>query len=138
MKDDARIFVQIASYRDPECEPTLADLFARAAAPDRISVGLCWQHDPGEGGRRFADGTRPSQVRRLDVPASESRGVCWARHLAQQLWRGEEYTLVTDSHMRFAPGWDDKLIDELHECPSPRPALTCNPARYQPPDRLEP
>ena len=35
---EPRIFVSIAAYRDPELQLTLRSLFARAAAPERISV----------------------------------------------------------------------------------------------------
>ncbi len=36
--------------------------------------------------------------------------------LAQKLWAGEEYYLQIDSHMRFAPGWDEQLIHWLAAC----------------------
>ena len=37
------IFVNIASFRDPELSPTLRDLFAKATYPERIAVGICLQ-----------------------------------------------------------------------------------------------
>lgn len=49
------------------------------------------------------------QVREIHIPWQEATGPCKARHLAQQLWSGEEYYLQIDSHMRFVPGWDIKL-----------------------------
>jgi peroxiredoxin/predicted 2-oxoglutarate/Fe(II)-dependent dioxygenase YbiX len=138
MKDHDRIFVQIASYRDRECQWTLKDLFEKAARPERISVGICWQFDPDLDQDCFSiEPPRPGQVRRIDVHARESRGVCWARQKTQELWAGEEYTLLTDAHMRFVPGWDEALIAELAECPSPKPLLSCNPPPYEPPDRLD-
>ena len=38
------IFVQIASYRDPQLLPTLDDMFSNADNPDDIYVGIAWQH----------------------------------------------------------------------------------------------
>jgi hypothetical protein len=38
------IFIQIASYRDPELRPTLKDLFDKADEPDTLHVCICWQH----------------------------------------------------------------------------------------------
>ena len=38
------IFVKIASYRDPELKPTLADLLDKADNPDRLKVCVAWQH----------------------------------------------------------------------------------------------
>ena len=133
-----RIFVQIASYRDPECQWTVKDLFEKAAHPERIFVGICWQFDPEEDEHCFeVEAPRPDQVRIDPWHWEESLGVCWARNRTQQLFEGEEYTLMIDSHMRFAAGWDDKMIAELAECDSPKPILTCHPASYTPPNNLE-
>ena len=129
-----RIFVQIASYRDPECQWTIKDLFTRAKYPDRVFVGVCWQFVAEEDADCFVVSTRPKQVRTLEFDASESRGVGWARHQTQKLWQGEEYVLQIDSHMRFVDDWDTKMIDMLGQCPSPKPILTTYPPGYKPPD----
>ena len=136
-RKNARIFVQIASYRDPECQWTVKDLFEKATRPDRVFVGICWQFDQEEDQHCFQVSTRPDQVRILPVDWREAEGVCWARHQAQQLWDGEEYSLQIDSHMRFVPGWDEKMIAELAACPSTKPVLSCSPASYTPPNQLE-
>ena len=39
---DERIFVQIASYRDPDCQWTLKDMFEKATNPDRVFAGVVW------------------------------------------------------------------------------------------------
>jgi hypothetical protein len=133
---DDRIFVQIPSYRDPECQHTVADLFAQAARPDRVSVGVCWQRVPEEDAHCFAVTTRPDQVRVAWFHADDSRGACWARSQCQALWAGEPYTLQIDSHMRFEPGWDETLLAMLAACPSERPVLSAYPATYTPPRTL--
>lgn len=133
-----RIFVQIASYRDPECQWTVKDLFEKAADPDRISVGICWQFVPNEDQRCFQQVTRPDQVRIKRYHAKSSLGVCWARHHAQRLFAGEEYTLQIDSHMRFVPGWDELMIEQLKSCDSDRSILSSSPAAYTPPNELSP
>ncbi len=133
----SRIFVQIASYRDRECQYTVKDLFEKASNPDRVFVGICWQFDPEEDKDCFQVSTRPGQVRILPVDWREAEGVCWARHQAQQLWEGEEYYLQIDSHMRFVPGWDDLMIAELAACGAQKPVISCSPASYVPPDELE-
>lgn len=53
------------------------------------------------------------QIREVRIPWQEATGPCKARHLAQQLWSGEEFCLQIDSHMRFVPGWDTKLKQML-------------------------
>lgn len=130
------IFINIASYRDPECQWTVKDLFEKANNPDRVFVGICWQFDQEEDKHCFEVVTRPDQVRIMPVDWREAEGVCWARYQTQLLWDGEEYTLMIDSHMRFVPGWDDLMIQELAACDSPKPVLSCSPTPYWPPNKL--
>lgn len=138
MAEQPRIFVNIASYRDVECQWTVRDLFEKAASPDRLSVGICWQFDQELDRACFEIETRPDQVRRIDVHPSESRGVCWARNRSQSLWQGEEFTLQIDSHMRFVPEWDRHMLEMHAACPTPRSVLSTYPVSYVPPDKLAP
>src|SRR5215472_10762002 len=78
------IFVQIAAYRDSECISTITDLFQKAAKPDDLSVGVCWQFLPGVDPETLALNSFQNRVRVLGVDAAKSRGVCWARHQAEQ------------------------------------------------------
>ncbi len=136
--DIPSIFVQIASYRDPECQFTVKDLFKKAKHPERIFVGICNQVNMETDKDFFSEVyPYPDQVREMIVPAQESKGVCWARHQAQKLYKGEDYVLMIDSHMRFIQDWDEKFIEELKLCPSEKAAFTNYPAAYTPPDNLK-
>jgi len=131
------IFVAVAAYRDRDCINTIDDLFRKASEPDRVTVGLCWQSlDPDDEGvdpvGRWRD-----RCRVVACPAAESEGVGWARSRAHALRRDEDMVLQVDSHMRFAPGWDEALLYMLDACPSPRPILSTYPASFAPPDRIE-
>jgi len=130
------IFVSIASYRDPECQWTVKDLFAKAKYPDRVFVGVCWQFIASEDQDCFAIETRAEQVRRVDFDALESKGACWAKVQAMSLWQGEDYILNIDSHMRFAQDWDEQMIAMLDSCPSKKAILSTYPAAYTPPNNL--
>jgi hypothetical protein len=132
---DEGIFVQIASYRDPECQWTLKDMFEKATNPERVFVGIAWQYVIGEDDHCFQVEMRPKQVRIQRLNARLSKGVCWARSITQQLWQGEEYTLQIDSHTRFEPDWDQKLIHMSRQTGSPKPVITCYPPAYTPPDK---
>src|SRR5207237_1419144 len=83
-----RIFVQIASYRDPECQWTLKDMFEKATIPDRVFAGVAWQYVIGEDKHCFEIETRPEQVRIKRFNALYTKGVCWARSETQKLWEG--------------------------------------------------
>lgn len=129
-----RIYVQIPAYRDRELLATVADLVATAASPDRLVVAVAWQYGPDEA--HLASALRAAgPVRLLSVPAAESQGCNWARQLLQRGWDGEEYTLFLDSHHRFVPGWDHRLVD-LHrrqrEAGFDRPVLTGYLPPYDP------
>ena len=131
-----RIFVHIPSYRDRECQWTVKDMFEKAAHPERVFVGICWQTLPEEDQDCFQVEACPGQVRVLHFHISEACGLGWARQHASSLWQGEEYSLQIDSHMRFAPGWDEKMLAMLAACDSPDPVLTSYPVGYTPPDHL--
>ncbi len=131
-----RIFVVIVSYRDPECQWTIRDLFRKARHPERVSVGVCWQTIPSKDWHCGLIKTRPEQVRERFFDARSSRGLCWARGVAHSLRQGEEYTLQIDSHMRFHADWDEELLALLSSCPSPKPVVSVYPASYEPPAEL--
>ncbi len=58
-----RVFVTIPCYRDSECQHTLRSLFAAAARPEDVFVGVCWQMDWVADGACFqAPPPRPGQV----------------------------------------------------------------------------
>jgi len=110
-KEDT-IFVQIASYRDPELNNTLKDLFINADYPDNLRV--CIAHQYGEDDWDNLDSFKDDKrVKILSIPHEESKGTCWARNKIQQEYNNEKYTLQLDSHHRFINGWDKELINML-------------------------
>jgi hypothetical protein len=126
------IFVQIAAYRDPQLVATLDSLFAQAHCPDRLRVCVCWQHSRSE---RLPPRWRSArQVEIIDVDHRTSRGANWARRQVQRRWRGEAYSLIIDSHLRFARHWDRTLVRLFNalKMKTPRPLLTCYPPDFHP------
>jgi GT2 family glycosyltransferase len=134
-----RIFVGIPSYRDAETQWTVEDLFLRAERPERVTVGICWQLEPGDEASCFErPSPRPGQVSEVRFAAGESRGSTWARAQALALAGDEEFVLMIDAHMRFADGWDRRLIERLLEAPGANNALTGWLPAYLPPKTLQP
>lgn len=105
------IFVQIASYRDPQLLPTLDDLFDKADFPDNLKVCIAWQHSEKDTWDNLDKYKDDSRVIILDIPYSKSKGACWARNAIQGQYSNEKYTLQLDSHHRFIKGWDTELIN---------------------------
>ena len=44
MSKNAKIFIQIASYRDPQLNPTLKNCIENAKYPKNLVFSIAWQH----------------------------------------------------------------------------------------------
>lgn len=118
-----KIFVQIASYRDPKLIETIEDMLLKASTPDMFNFGICWQYDETEDVNRF-DGKSNFKIKKIHY--SESEGLGWARSLTNSLYGGEELTLQLDSHHIFSKDWDKKMLEDYKESLiySSKPILT--------------
>lgn len=123
-----KIFVQIASYRDPELIPTIEDMLEKADKPNRLVFGICWQYDETEDINRY-DNNKRFRVDKYHY--SQSEGLGWARNKTNLLYRGEKYTLQIDSHHRFVKGWDTIVLEDYNQALllSDKPVITtyCTP-----------
>jgi glycosyltransferase involved in cell wall biosynthesis len=129
------IFVQIASYRDPQLIPTLKSMIENAKNPKKLIIGICRQYHPDDKFDVLDEYKNDKRFRVTDVLYSESKGVCWARNQVQQLYGGEDYTLQIDSHMRFEKNWDDtfiKMIKQLQKKGFEKPLLTGYVSSFNP------
>lgn len=63
----------------------------------------------------------------------DAKGPTHARALCEKMFRGTEtYYMMTDSHMRFEPGWDVELIQMILNCKRPkRTVITMYPEAYE-------
>jgi glycosyltransferase involved in cell wall biosynthesis len=130
-----KIFIQIASYRDPELEKTVKSAIENAKKPKNLVFGIARQFHPDDKFDTLDEYRKDKRFRILDIPYLESKGACWARNQIQQLYKGEEYTLQIDSHMRFAPNWDDemiKMIKQLQKKGHKKPLLTGYVSSFNP------
>jgi hypothetical protein len=129
------IFVQIASYRDPQLVPTIEDMIKNAKNPKNLRFGICRQFHPEDGFDNLDKYREDKRFRIVDVLYEYSLGVCWARNQVQQLYNGEMYTLQIDSHMRFEKDWDVEMIGMIKQLQSmgiPKPLLTGYVSSFDP------
>jgi hypothetical protein len=89
-----KIFVQIAAYRDPQLIPTIKNMLENAKRPKNLRIGIARQFSPEDGFDDLQEFEKDKRFRILNIPYQEAEGVCWARNLVQQLYQGEEYTLL--------------------------------------------
>jgi hypothetical protein len=130
-----KIFIQIASYRDPELKPTIKSCLENAKNPNNLVFGICRQYHPDDKFDDLSEFEKDDRFKVLNMPYQESLGVCWARNQVQQLYNEEEYTLQIDSHMRFEKNWDETLIGmikRLQELGISKPLLTGYVSSYDP------
>jgi hypothetical protein len=128
------IFVSVASYRDPELVPTVLDCLAKAASPDELRIVVNWQHLGDEDVSALRDDPR---VTILEFDARQSRGACWARARIQQHYVDSDWYLQVDSHTRFVPGWDERLVAIAERTGAAKPIVTAYPAAYDPAQELD-
>lgn len=130
-----KIFIQIASYRDPQLVPTIESCISNAKNPNNLVFGICRQYHPEDGFDDLSKYKNDNRFRILDVIYTATTGVCWARNQVQQLYENEEYTLQIDSHMRFEKNWDDTLINmviDLQKQGYKKPLLTGYVSSFDP------
>jgi glycosyltransferase involved in cell wall biosynthesis len=129
------IFIQIASYRDPQLVLTIKDAINNASNPENLVFGIARQYHPDDRFDNLDEYKNDSRFRILDIPYQESKGVCWARNQVQQLYKDEKYTLQIDSHMRFEKNWDIefiKMIEDLQKKGYKKPLLTGYVSSFDP------
>jgi hypothetical protein len=130
-----KIFVQIASYRDPELVKTIEDILDKAKKPKNLVFAIARQYADEDGFDNLDKWRKDKRFKILDIPYAESKGACWARNKLQQLYNDEEYTLQLDSHMRFNQDWDVtliKIIKGLQKDGYKKPLLTSYACSYEP------
>ena len=135
MEENKKIFIQIASYRDPELIPTLRDCIEKSDNPDNLVFSICWQHSKDDEWDNLDEFKDDPRFKIIDVDYTESKGACWARNTLQQQYDGEQYTLQLDSHHRFIEGWDTELINMLEDLRTKgheKPLLTSYISSYNP------
>jgi len=130
-----KIFIQVASYRDPQLLPTINSAIENAKKPNNLVFGIARQFKEDDGFDNLDEYSKDKRFRILNIPYNESKGACWARNQIQQLHKGEKYTLQIDSHMRFAPNWDEemiKMVKSLQKKGHKKPLLTGYVSSFDP------
>ena len=130
-----KIFIQIASYRDPELVPTIKDCISNAKHPENLVFSISWQHSKDDIWDNLDEFKDDPRFKIIDIDYLDSRGACWARNLLQLNYDNEDYTLQLDSHHRFVQNWDEEcigMIKQLQKKGYKKPLLTGYIPSYDP------
>lgn len=117
VQENGLIFCSVASYRDLQCPLTVMDMIKKAKNPEKLVICICQQNANEDVDCYNDKDYSPATIKFLRLTDRDARGPCWARYLIQQEWRGEQYFLQIDSHMRFAQDWDEKCLNDLKDLP---------------------
>ena len=71
-----KIFIQIASYRDPQLIPTIKDCIAKANRPEALVFGICRQFHPKDDFDDLSEFEGDDRFKVIDVPWDQAQGVC--------------------------------------------------------------
>jgi glycosyltransferase involved in cell wall biosynthesis len=133
--ENRKIFIQIASYRDPQLIHTIRDCDMKASDPSKLVYSIAWQHSNDDEWDQLYEFKNDPRFKVVDINYKDSKGACWARNQLQQNYDGEQYTLQIDSHHRFAQDWDLELIqmyNQLKEKGHEKPLLTGYVSSFDP------
>lgn len=127
------IYVQIASYRDPDLWNTIEDLIKSSSKTRKLHIGIVDQYSENDEAQDIEKNFKKLNVSSFckltyrKVHHTETKGVCWVRHLLNLDYSNENYTLQLDSHHRFVENWDGilvKMLRSLQKNGSKKPLLT--------------
>ena len=125
------IFCSVASYRDRQCPMTVKDMIDKSKDPSKLVICICQQNNTDVDDdciKNYAN-EKNVKIKIIRLSDKEARGPCWARYLIQQEWRGEEFFLQVDSHMRFMQDWDYHCLENLKMLPE-KSCLTNYPSDF--------
>ena len=138
-RDDATIFVNLATFLDPLCILTMDQMMTKARHPRRIFFGIadqCGLWFPRCILRRFlADECQSSEfcatdnIRWRRIRAEDGWGPTFGRYIAALMYQGESYHMMIDSHCLFVPNWDVLSIRNALSLPT-KGVLTHYPPGY--------
>ena len=106
-----KIFVSIAGYRDTEITKTLKSAIENARFPKDIEFSVLTQDGP----KFHPDLSFVPNIIHQKMHFKDALGAGHARKIVMDTYDGQEYFFQTDSHMRFAPNWDVRMITMLEE-----------------------
>jgi hypothetical protein len=118
---DRRIFVSVVAFSHHDVVATVRDALDTADRPTRLRFGICHLHDhTATDVDPFGDDPRIAVDR---IPIDEGGPIGCARARTQLHYDSDPYVLQVDAPVRFAEGWDRRLVDQLESTTSARPMI---------------
>lgn len=107
-----KIFINIASYRDPTLVRTIRSALDNAKHPENLVFGICLQYFDYE--IPDLSFVPDNQLKIISYHPNERPGVTRVRYEISKLVTDEYWYLMIDSHTNFEKEWDDILIAQMN------------------------
>jgi hypothetical protein len=111
-QNDATIFINIPSYKDPEIWTTVDNFLLNAEFPDRVFFGITIQDNDTE--FNISESLKRKNVLVDSLEPGTIVGCQPARKNSHKFYNQQDYYLNMDSHMRAIKNWDTELIKEYN------------------------
>jgi hypothetical protein len=108
----SKIFISIASYRDPDLINTVKNCYNNASNKEELFFSILSQAEDNE--HPDLSFIPNNQIKYLKVHWSESLGACWARTITSKDSFGD-FFLQIDSHSRFKFDWDNIIVNSFNK-----------------------
>jgi hypothetical protein len=110
-----KIFINIASFRDPSLIITIKSAILHAKYPENLVFGVGAQYYDDE----FPDFNIPNaQIKIIKYNPDTAPGVVKVRYEISKLMTDEKYFFMIDSHVLFLPNWDVQAKEYLQKAES--------------------
>ena len=73
----SKIYISIASYRDPQLLPSLHDCIKNADYPENLVFGIAWQHAEEDVWDNLSEFRNDIRFRIADINYKDSKGAGW-------------------------------------------------------------
>lgn len=125
--EDRTICVQIPAYKDTSLKTTIKSMLYQADRQNRVHFAICLQDDVNNDAEILR---QIPNVKVVVLTKDEMKGTGLARKKCQSLYDGEDYVLITDSHMLATWHWDTMLIDQLEKLDNEKAVISGYPCDY--------
>lgn len=122
-----KILVEIPAYHDPELLNTVNSAIKQADYPDRVFFSICYQ---GNDVKDYNVLKKFPNCKIEHIKELKLKGLCYARHICQQMIEDEKYIYQIDSHMRFVKHWDTEMIKQLLSFNDKKAMISYHPSNF--------
>jgi hypothetical protein len=99
---------------DKDILNTIEDCLKKAKHPEKLTFGICLQHDLTDDFMKRYDNNSQFKIKRMDW--KNTKGAAYVRSIIYDMFDKQDYFFQIDCHTRFFLDWDIKIINCFKKC----------------------